>query len=82
MVVELQKRVQGTEFAHKLQLIHSDVLKLDLPFFNLCVANIPCAALLPSRYCVHLNAALRLSRLCRIELWGLRFCIPSDRQWH
>ena len=29
---------------HKLQLIHSDVLKLDLPFFNLCVANIPCAA--------------------------------------
>eukprot|EP00308_Calcidiscus_leptoporus_P025191 CAMPEP_0119404370 /NCGR_PEP_ID=MMETSP1334-20130426/143860_1 /TAXON_ID=127549 /ORGANISM="Calcidiscus leptoporus, Strain RCC1130" /LENGTH=322 /DNA_ID=CAMNT_0007428337 /DNA_START=27 /DNA_END=995 /DNA_ORIENTATION=+ len=41
MVVELQKRVHGTEFAHKLQLIHSDVLKVDLPFFNLCVANIP-----------------------------------------
>jgi len=41
MVVELQKRVAGTPLAHKLQLIHSDVLKLDLPFFNLCVANIP-----------------------------------------
>jgi len=41
MVVELQKRVQGTVYAHKLQLIHSDVMKLDLPFFNLCVANIP-----------------------------------------
>ena len=41
MVVELQKRVGGTPLGHKLQLIHSDVLKLDLPFFNLCVANIP-----------------------------------------
>ena len=41
MVVELQKRVAGSEHAHKLQLIHSDVLKLELPFFNLCVANIP-----------------------------------------
>ena len=41
MVVELQKRVHGTPHQHKLQLIHSDVMKLDLPFFNLCVANIP-----------------------------------------
>jgi len=41
MVVELQKRVSSTAISHKLQLIHSDVLKLDLPFFNLCVANIP-----------------------------------------
>lgn len=37
----LQKRVSSTAISHKLQLIHSDVLKLDLPFFNLCVANIP-----------------------------------------
>lgn len=41
MVVELQKRIASTPLAHKLQLVHSDVLKLDLPFFNLCVANIP-----------------------------------------
>jgi 18S rRNA (adenine1779-N6/adenine1780-N6)-dimethyltransferase len=41
MVVELQKRLHGTEVLHKLQLIHSDVMKLQLPFFNLCVANIP-----------------------------------------
>tara|TARA_B100000780_G_scaffold229965_1_gene169646 strand:+ start:251 stop:463 length:213 start_codon:yes stop_codon:yes gene_type:complete len=37
----MQKRVSSTAISHKLQLIHSDVLKLDLPFFNLCVANIP-----------------------------------------
>ncbi len=41
MVVELQKRVHNTPLQHRLQLIHADVMKLELPFFNLCVANIP-----------------------------------------
>lgn len=41
MVVELNKRVQGTEYAHKLQLIHGDFLKVDLPYFDACVANVP-----------------------------------------
>ncbi|KAL3892746.1 MAG: hypothetical protein SGPRY_014827 [Prymnesium sp.] len=41
MVVELQKRLHATPLGPKLQLIHSDVMKLELPFFNLCVANIP-----------------------------------------
>lgn len=41
MVCELQKRVAQTEFAHKLQIIHGDVLKVELPYFDLCIANIP-----------------------------------------
>lgn len=41
MVVELQKRVQGTEYQHKLHLIYGDVMKTKLPFFDICVANIP-----------------------------------------
>ena len=41
MVVELQKRLAGTDMLHRLQLIHNDFMKLELPFFNLCVANIP-----------------------------------------
>ena len=41
MVVELQKRLHGTDALHRLQLIHNDFLKVELPFFNLCVANIP-----------------------------------------
>lgn len=41
MVAELCKRVQGTEWNNKLQILHGDVLKLDLPYFDLCVANIP-----------------------------------------
>uniref|UniRef100_A0A1B6CFY7 rRNA adenine N(6)-methyltransferase n=1 Tax=Clastoptera arizonana TaxID=38151 RepID=A0A1B6CFY7_9HEMI len=41
LVAELQKRVQGTPYQSKLQIMIGDVLKTDLPFFNICVANIP-----------------------------------------
>merc|ERR1712154_636346 len=42
MVSELRKRVIGTEYEHKLQIIHGDAIKIkQLPFFNLCIANIP-----------------------------------------
>lgn len=41
LVAELQKRVQGTAFQSKLQIVLADLLKSDLPFFDLCVANIP-----------------------------------------
>ncbi|KAK9908967.1 hypothetical protein WJX75_005302 [Coccomyxa subellipsoidea] len=41
MVLELQRRVQGTQFASHLQIIQGDVMKQDLPYFDICVANIP-----------------------------------------
>ncbi|KYM83698.1 putative dimethyladenosine transferase [Atta colombica] len=41
MIAELQKRVQGSIYQSKLQIVYGDVLKSDLPFFDLCVANIP-----------------------------------------
>uniref|UniRef100_A0A0B7A5N1 rRNA adenine N(6)-methyltransferase n=1 Tax=Arion vulgaris TaxID=1028688 RepID=A0A0B7A5N1_9EUPU len=41
MVAELHKRVQGTPEATKLQMMVGDVLKTDLPFFDVCVANLP-----------------------------------------
>ncbi|XP_018574063.1 probable dimethyladenosine transferase [Anoplophora glabripennis] len=41
LVAELQKRVQGTHFQPKLQIMVGDVLKTELPFFDICVANIP-----------------------------------------
>jgi 18S rRNA (adenine1779-N6/adenine1780-N6)-dimethyltransferase len=40
-VREVLKRVEGTELAHKLQVIHGDVLKVAMPYFDVCVANIP-----------------------------------------
>jgi 18S rRNA (adenine1779-N6/adenine1780-N6)-dimethyltransferase len=42
MVAELQKRVQGTPMQSKLQILIGDFLKNpDLPFFDLCIANVP-----------------------------------------
>jgi 18S rRNA (adenine1779-N6/adenine1780-N6)-dimethyltransferase len=42
LVAELQKRVQGTAFQSKLNIVIGDVLKSNcLPRFDLCVANIP-----------------------------------------
>lgn len=42
LVAELQKRVQGTPYQSKLDIVIGDVLKSkSLPFFDLCVANIP-----------------------------------------
>ncbi|GFS17309.1 rRNA adenine N(6)-methyltransferase [Elysia marginata] len=41
MVAEIHKRVQGTPEATKLQMMVGDVLKTDLPFFDVCVANLP-----------------------------------------
>lgn len=41
MIVELFKRVQGTDAERRLQVIQGDVLKHQLPYFDLCVANTP-----------------------------------------
>lgn len=41
MVLELQRRVQNTPYEKNLTIIHGDFMKQELPFFDLCVANIP-----------------------------------------
>ncbi|KAJ7558851.1 hypothetical protein O6H91_04G058600 [Diphasiastrum complanatum] len=41
MVLELQRRVQGTSYSSHLQVIQGDILKTQLPYFDVCVANIP-----------------------------------------
>jgi len=41
MVAELQKRVQGTHYQTKLTVMVGDVIKTELPFFDVCVANVP-----------------------------------------
>lgn len=41
MAAELQKRVQATPLQNKLELIVGDVLKTEMPFFDICVANLP-----------------------------------------
>lgn len=43
LVAELQKRVQGTPYAQHLQIIVGDAIKTELPYFDVCVANLPYA---------------------------------------
>lgn len=41
MVLELQRRFQGTPYSNRLKVIQGDVLRTELPYFDICVANIP-----------------------------------------
>ncbi|KAJ3355883.1 dimethyladenosine transferase [Allomyces javanicus] len=41
MAAELTKRVQGTPEQRKLEVIVGDFLKVDLPYFDVCVSNTP-----------------------------------------
>ena len=41
MVAELSKRFKYSEYAHKFVLIPGDFMHVELPFFDICVANIP-----------------------------------------
>lgn len=41
MIVEVYKRVQGSSGENRLEVIQGDVLKHQLPYFDLCVANTP-----------------------------------------
>lgn len=41
LIGELEKRVQNTPFKNKLKILAGDVLRANLPFFDICVANLP-----------------------------------------
>jgi len=41
LVGELEKRVQNSPYRSKLKIQPADVLKANLPFFDICVANLP-----------------------------------------
>lgn len=41
MAAEVTKRVQGTPAARKLDVMLGDVIKTDLPYFDVCISNTP-----------------------------------------
>lgn len=41
MAAEVTKRVQGTPTAKRLEVLLGDVIKTDLPYFDVCIANTP-----------------------------------------
>lgn len=57
MAAELTKRVQGKEEEKRLHVILGDVMKAQLPFFDVCISNTP--------YQVHPSYPRRLLRITR-----------------
>ena len=41
MAAEVTKRVQGTPMSKKLEVVLGDVIKTDLPYFDVCISNTP-----------------------------------------
>ena len=41
MISELTKRVHKLGYQHKFQILQGDAIKVDFPFFDICVANTP-----------------------------------------
>lgn len=70
MVAELQKRVLGTPFQSKLQIQVGDILKNpELPFFDLCIANVPYQISSPLVFKLLLHRNFR----CAVLMFQLEF---------
>ncbi len=41
MAAEVTKRVQGTPSANRLEVLLGDVVRMDLPRFDICISNTP-----------------------------------------
>eukprot|EP00306_Pavlova_sp_CCMP459_P010917 CAMPEP_0185184168 /NCGR_PEP_ID=MMETSP1140-20130426/2421_1 /TAXON_ID=298111 /ORGANISM="Pavlova sp., Strain CCMP459" /LENGTH=311 /DNA_ID=CAMNT_0027750225 /DNA_START=11 /DNA_END=946 /DNA_ORIENTATION=- len=79
MVVELQKRVQGTPLAPKLQIIHGDFIKTEQPFFDVMVANIPYQISSPLVFKLLSGPPFRCAVLMVQREFALRLCAkPGD----
>uniref|UniRef100_A0A3P8WHU2 rRNA adenine N(6)-methyltransferase n=1 Tax=Cynoglossus semilaevis TaxID=244447 RepID=A0A3P8WHU2_CYNSE len=76
LVAELQKRVQCTPLQAKLQVLVGDVLKTDLPFFDICVANLPYQISSPFVF----KLLLKINKSCIIREFAMRLVAkPGDK---
>lgn len=41
MAAEVTKRVQGTPYERRLEVVLGDVIKTELPYFDVCISNTP-----------------------------------------
>jgi len=41
MVAEVSKRVRAAGFSHSFEIFCGDVIHMELPYFDICVSNIP-----------------------------------------
>ena len=88
MAAELTKRVQNNNMQSKLNLMVGDVLKLEkLPFFDVCVANLPYQISSPIIFKLLLHrpffrSATLMFQVCTIiyltHVQFMNFVTPSD----
>ena len=81
MVAEVKKRVMGTPLQRKLEIVQSDALKAEFPFFDLCIANLPYAISSPvtSKLLLH-RPAFRCAILMFQKEFADRLCAqPGDK---
>ena len=61
MAAEVTKRVQGTPEQKRLDVMLGDVIKMDLPYFDVCISNTPYQVPLPYLLTVaQVNTLIRL----------------------
>ena len=78
MVRELQKRTEGTDAGRRLELIHANVLKVALPYFDVCVANLPYQVCVASHFRTHARMSRRpLFGSIRVTSFGQDFAAPA-----
>ena len=77
MVLELQRRVQGTPHAANLSIISGDFLKVDLPYFDVCIANVPYQISSPLIFKLLAHRPLfRAATLMFQREFAMRLCVP------
>ena len=78
MVLELQRRVQGTPHAANLSIISGDFLKVELPYFDVCIANVPyqISSPLVFKLLAH-RPQFRAATLMFQREFAMRLCVPA-----
>lgn len=81
MAAEVTKRVQGTPAARRLDVVLGDVIKTDLPYFDVCISNTPYQISSPLTF--KLLATLPSPRVCILMFqreFAMRlFAKPGDK---
>jgi len=78
MVLELQRRVQGTPHAANLTIIPGDFLKVELPYFDVCIANVPYQISSPLIFKLLAHRPLfRSATLMFQREFAMRLCVPA-----
>jgi len=80
LVMELQKRMQGSPLYSRLEIVIGDVLKSDLPYFDVCCANLPYQISSPFIFKLLLRPSFRSAILMLQREFAIRLTArPGDK---